>query len=347
MSTQCHKLCPGCLRPVKLEGLGCNSTACPECTTRFCYICLRTDCVVVRSHGACPQGGIDVASFLAAARARNPAIAPAAADDIAALANYEPDDQERQRLVGRQIRDQADTGYMARNFHIRAPAPSHLQCLERALTTIGFGDFVHHRVCARRGIGRRLIHERRPIEGRFIDEVFRRQQLHQADRDSESKRVAAIFVATSLNLSDLELLPKLKETYTAWEATRQRSKELVSVEEALSDLSQVLMTLQEALRLEQWLLADAWLSQTGRVRGHGVSMITYRRDMMFDLIRSLSDVLLKVARERAKGSSSNSTNPSTDMQMICDLHKSLGDHLQEQLKQLHAAFGAGAAMNTR
>ena len=25
---------------------------------RFCYVCLRTDCVVVRSHGTCPQGGV-------------------------------------------------------------------------------------------------------------------------------------------------------------------------------------------------------------------------------------------------------------------------------------------------
>ncbi|KAL3906109.1 MAG: hypothetical protein SGPRY_010673 [Prymnesium sp.] len=331
VSTQCHKLCPGCLRPVKLEGFGCNSTACPECRTPFCYICLRTDCVVVRSHGACPQGGIDVASFLAAARARNPTIAPAAADDIAALANYEPDVQERERLQHRQIRDRPNPRFIVRNFHMCAPAHSHLQCLERALAAIGFGDFDHHRF----------------IERWFIDEVFRRQQLHQAECDSQLKRVSAIFVATSLNLSDLELLPKLEETHTAWEAIRKRSKELVSVEEALSDLSQVLMTLQEALRLEQWLLADAWLSQTGRVRGHGVSMITFRREMMSDLIQSLSDVLLKVAKERAEGSSSNSTNPSTDTQMICDLHKSLGDHLQEQLKQLHAAFGAGAAMNTR
>ena len=37
---------------------------------RFCYVCLQTDCVVVRSHGTCPQGGVDVAAFLQRAEAK-------------------------------------------------------------------------------------------------------------------------------------------------------------------------------------------------------------------------------------------------------------------------------------
>ena len=48
-----HKVCPGCFQPVKMEG-GCNSTSCPSCHVAFCYICLRTDCVVVQRHGVCP-----------------------------------------------------------------------------------------------------------------------------------------------------------------------------------------------------------------------------------------------------------------------------------------------------
>ena len=41
---------------------------------RFCYVCLRTDCVVVRSHGTCPQGGVDVAAFLQRAEAKREAV---------------------------------------------------------------------------------------------------------------------------------------------------------------------------------------------------------------------------------------------------------------------------------
>ncbi|KAL1529396.1 hypothetical protein AB1Y20_000346 [Prymnesium parvum] len=318
VGAQHHKLCPGCLLPAKLEGLGCNSTVCPNCSTPFCYICLRTECEVVRSHGVCPQGGIDVAAFLAAALSRSAAAATAAAADIASLASYQPDAQEMARLNQTQ-HDRLNN--LREAFHWRRPATSPLDALVRALTRIG--------VSMRAG---------RP---RDVDDLLRAQG--QVERE-QATRVAALFVATNLNLSHLDLLPELERARIAWDGIQKSLDAIASIEVVLSDdFFEVLRTTREALRLQQWLLADDWISSTGRVRSQAVPMIDVLRNELGDHVLSLSIELHKVAKERVEGSSSDVTTSPR----VWDLYHPLKADLHDLLEQLHAVVGAGAAMNNR
>jgi len=119
---------------------------------------------------------------------------------------------------------------------------------------------------------------------------------------------------------------------------------IASIEAVLSDdFFEVLRTTREALRLQQWLLADDWISSTGRVRSQAVPMIDVLRNELGDHVLSLSIELHKVAKERVEGSSSDATATPR----ILDLSKALQADLHDLLEQLHAVFGAGAAMNNR
>ena len=310
--SQAHKICPGCFQPAKLEGGGCNSTQCPSCKVRFCYICLRTDCDVVKNHGKCPQGGIDVAAFLAAAQARNADGAAAASADIAALANYQPDDAEERRLHGAQHHyyDAHDDGFPgprnAREAIDALPPPqSPLECLVRSLALVGFS--------------RGMFFEE---AGRNAATVLRQQQDLEA-----AGRQGALFLATSLNVNDLGLLAPLERARVAWEAINVRL-------DALTSTSHAVGAVREALKLEQWLLADEWLSLTGRIRGGPENlMITLRRESLADRARDLAGALLAEASE--------------NVGHIEFLHQTLVSELNTMLQMLHGAFGAGDAMNRR
>jgi hypothetical protein len=199
------------------------------------------------------------------------------------------------------------------------------------------------RALARIGVTDRIYHYfERP---RNADDVL--QEEAQAELRQLSTHVAALFVATSLNLNRLNLLLELERTRLAWQDIQKRLKQMARIKAALSEgFPQVLQTIQEAMRLQQWLLVDEWLSRTGRVRTQDINMIAMRRLKMGDLVLALSAKLVEAAKERGAGSSSNSKR-TTATPMICDQHKWLAAHLHELLQQFHAAFGAGAAMNNR
>ena len=306
-----HKICPGCFQPAKLEGGGCNSTQCPTCKVRFCYICLRPHCAVVQNHGKCPQGGIDVAAFLAAAQAQNADGAAAASADIAALANYQPDDAEERRLHGAQHHyDAPDDGFPgprnAREAIDALPPPqSPLECLVRSLALVG--------------LSRGMFFEE---VGLNVAAVMRQQQDLEA-----AGRQGAMFLATSLNVNDLGLLAPLERTRVAWEAISVRL-------DAFTSTAYEAQAVREAMKLEQWLLADEWLSLTGRVRGGPDDlMITLRRESLADRTRDLVGVLVAEASENVG---------HTEF-----LHQTLVSELNTMLQMLHGAFGAGDAMNKR
>ena len=307
--SQTHKICPGCFQPVKLEGGGCNSTQCPDCKARFCYICLRPHCAVVQNHGRCPQGGIDVAAFLAAAEAQNADGAAAASANIAALANYQPDDAEERRLHGAQHHYDDDGLPVPRNAREAVgalpPPQSPLECLVRSLALVGFS--------------RGMFFEE---AGDNVAVVMRQQQDLEA-----AGRQGAMFLATSLNVNDLGLLAPLERTRVAWEAISVRL-------EAFTSTANEARAVREAMKLEQWLLADEWLSLTGRVRGGPDDlMITLRRESLADRTRDLVGVLLAEVSENVGHTKF--------------LHQTLVSELNTMLLMLHGAFGAGDAMNKR
>ena len=313
---QTHKICPGCCMQVKLEGHACNSTSCPSCKTRFCYICLRPECVVVSSHGACPQGGIDVAAFLAAVQAKSIDGVAAASADIAALANYEPDATEVQRL------SYAQHGQLP---HVAPPpAPSPLECLQRALARIGL-----------RGAAARL-----------------RRQQEAAIVAAGRAHVGALFLAASLNVANVDLLAPLADASVAWDAIDASLKAFTrSADEAEATSLGMRQAVQEAMRLEQWLLADEWLSRTPRVRGQDVPLITIRTQQLSRLtspasLRVISCLLAEITKFELEG--------DHQMQLLAipqhrlhTLHTELVSVLEDLLQMLHNLFGAGAAMNGR
>ena len=315
--SQTHKICPGCYQPVKLDGGGCNSTQCPNCKAKFCYICLRPHCAVVQNHGKCPQGGIDVAAFLAAAQAQNADGAAAASADIAALANYQPDDAEERRLHNAQVHyDPRDDGFPgprnAREAIDALPPPqSPLECLVHSLALVGFS--------------RGMFFEE---AGPNVAAVMRQQQ----DLEAAGRR-GAMFLATSLNVNDLGLLAPLERTRVAWEAISVRLEAFIEgVWEPPS--ANEGRAVQEAMKLEQWLLVDEWLSLTGRVRGGPDDlMITLRRESLADRMHNLEGVLLAEAPDNVG---------HTEF-----LHQTLVSELNTMLQMLHGAFGAGDAMNKR
>ena len=310
---QTHKICPGCCMQVKLEGHACNSTSCPSCKTRFCYICLRPECVVVSSHGVCPQGGIDVAAFLAAVLAKSTDGAAAASADIAALANYEPDATEVQRL------SYAQHGQLP---HVAPPpAPSPLECLQRALARIGL-----------RGAAARL-----------------RRQQEAAIVAAGRAHVGALFLAASLNVADVDLLAPLADASVAWDAIDASLKAFTrSADEAEATSLGMRQAVQEAMRLEQWLLADECLSRTPRVRGQDVPhLIALRRQQLSRLTGEVSPLLAEITKDKVEGSSTRSSSSVTPQYRLQTLHTELVSVLNELLQMLHNLFGAGDAMNGR
>ena len=321
---QTHKICPGCYMQVKLEGGACNSTSCPGCRTQFCYICLRPGCEVVRSHGKCPQGGIDVAAFLAAVQAKSIDGVAAASADIAALANYEPDATEVQRLSYAQHGQLPHLGGdYAQLGEEAAPPPgaSPLECLVRALASIGL-----HGAAAQ----------------------LRRQQ-EAATVEAAAGAVGAVFLAASLNIADVDLLVPLADACVAWEAIDASLKAFTSsVDEADANSLVVRQAVQEAMRLEQWLLADECLSRTPRVRGQDVPhLIALRRQQLSRLTGEVRPLLAEITKDKVEGSSSSSSSSVTPQYRLHTLHTELVSVLNELLQMLHNLFGAGAAMNGR
>tara|TARA_B100000795_G_scaffold203438_1_gene157074 strand:- start:46 stop:852 length:807 start_codon:yes stop_codon:yes gene_type:complete len=265
----------------------------------------------------CPQGGIDVAAFLAAARAKSADGAAAASAGIAALANYQPDAEEAQRLIYAQDGDQGEEA-------ARPPAQSPLECLVRSLARIG----VHGAA------------------------ALLRQQHEAARFEAAAVAVGAVFLAASLNVADVDLLVPLADAGVAWEAIDESLKAFTSsVDEAEATSLGVRQTVQEAMRLEQWLLADEWLSRTPRVRGQDVPLITIRTQQLSRLtspasLRVISCLLAEITKFELEG--------DHQMQLLAipqhrlhTLHTELVSVLEDLLQMLHNLFGAGAAMNGR
>ena len=335
-----HKLCPGCFSPVALGGGGCNSTACPSCRVAFCYICLRPDCVVVRSHGLCPQGGIDVDAFRAAAQQKSAKTAGAASANIDALAHYQPDAAEAQRLQYFQApnRPPGMLGYHMLMQHgllnaPQVPPATHLECLEQALDVVfrpvpenpdqvpqlpvlppnmpgidepGGVEAVEAVVeaVAEAAVAVPMV-QQIDLQRRVLD------RQHQAAFTQLRTDASATFLAGVLHVANLDLLPSLAELYAAWDTLGHREHDLENdPARPPSQTSQgdadALRVVREARCLEQWLLVDDWLPKTGRVRGRAANdpSITLGTQNIVMAASRISGMLKEKRQEIDGGSSS-------------------------------------------
>ena len=327
--------------------------------------------------------------------------AATAAPDIAALARYQPGAAEQERLE-RSQREVDWAGYadpdvwagawMPREgdhqemipqpedvdeaLNLLPPPQTRLECLLFALIRIGLTDDEMLQRLQRQA----------PIPMRPYEELRRQQK---ASRERVRTRVAATFVAGSLNLNDVELLESLEQTHRAWKAVvvpsglphgdqsvrsvpsyyrREDQHERATVAEPatartehpellahaiVSDVEvESVRAVQEATRLECWLLVDDWLSLTGRVRRRTDDpMIDMRRGSVVVHVQKLNRLLDGLHRpgdsEWYSGGSSSTSDNAIDWGKIQSRLNMLRTDLGELLQLLHGAFGVGAAMNNR
>ena len=204
-----------------------------------------------------------------------------------------------------------------------------------------------------------------------LEAELRRQ--HDVVCEQARTHVAATFIAGGLNAIDITLLETLDRTRLAWEAVAvptdthtpagSPEDEAESVNLLHPDLTKLgfvskddvdsIRAVQEAARLERWLLADEWLSLHARqIRRVSTDddmsqRIALRRVCVAENALKLNELLDKRRDEVRALMTGPGTDGSIAKGAILHRLKALRDDLDELLRLLHGALGPGAAMNNR